>query len=86
MLAAACACQHYTVTEHEGYDVMTQRRGPALGYSEINIIYADGQAFKDLNIRLALHSFNVYQPYSLADILRMNKFEIDTSVKQRLVL
>ena len=44
------------------------------------------EAFKDLNICLALHSFNAYQPYSLADILRMNKFEIDTSVKQRLVL
>ena len=44
------------------------------------------EAFKDLNICLALHSFNAYQPYSLADILRMNKVEIDTSVKQRLVL
>lgn len=44
------------------------------------------EAFKNLNICLALHSFNAYQPYSLADILRMNKFEIYTSVKQRLVL
>jgi hypothetical protein len=40
ILAAACACQQYSVTEHEGYDVMTQRRGPALGYSEVNIIYS----------------------------------------------
>ena len=40
------------------------------------------EAFKDLNICLALHSFNAYQPYSLADILRMNKFCVTVSVKQ----
>ena len=39
------------------------------------------EAFKDLNICLALHSFNVYQPYSLADILRMNKFCMTVTVK-----
>ena len=42
----------------------------------------DAEAFKDLNIYLALHSFNAYQPYSLADILRMNKFEITVTIKQ----
>lgn len=40
------------------------------------------EAFKDLNICHALHSFNAYQPYSLADILRMNKFCVTVSVKQ----
>ena len=40
------------------------------------------EAFKDLNICLALHSFNAYQPYSLADILRMNKFCVTVTVKQ----
>ena len=49
ILAAACACQQYTVTEHEGYDVLSQRRGPALGYSDVDIMYVDGRAFKDLN-------------------------------------
>jgi hypothetical protein len=42
------------------------------------------EAFKDLNICLALHCFNAYQPYSLADILRMNKFCITVNVKQTL--
>ena len=42
------------------------------------------EAFKDLNICLALHSFNAYQPYSLADILRMNKFCVTVTVKQTL--
>ena len=40
------------------------------------------EAFKDLNICLALHNFNAYQPYSLADILRMNKFCMTVTVKQ----
>lgn len=40
------------------------------------------EAFKDLNICLALHSFNAYQPYSLADILRMNDFDITVTVKK----
>ena len=40
------------------------------------------EAFKDLNICLALHSFNAYQPYSLADILRMNKFCVTVTAKQ----
>lgn len=40
------------------------------------------EAFKDLNICLALHSFNAYQPYSLADILHMNKFCVTVTVKQ----
>ena len=40
------------------------------------------EAFKDLNICPALHSFNAYQPYSLADILRMNKFCVTVTVKQ----
>ena len=49
ILAAACACQQYTVTEHEGYNVLTQSGGPALGYSDADIIYVDDFAFKDLN-------------------------------------
>ena len=64
--------------------------GKEMGTLDDITTYEDWQpgakAFKDLNICLALHSLNAYQPYSLADILRMNKFEIDTSVKQRLVL
>ena len=44
------------------------------------------EAFKDLNICLALHSFNAYQPYSLADILRMNKFCVMVTVKQVMTL
>ena len=49
ILAAACACQQYNVTEHEGYNVLTQSGGPALGYSDADIIYVDDFAFKDLN-------------------------------------
>ena len=49
ILAAACACQQYNVTEHEGYNVLTQKGGPALGYSDVDIIYVDDFAFKDLN-------------------------------------
>ena len=40
------------------------------------------EAFKDLNICLALHSFNAYHPYSIPDILRMNNFDITVTVKK----
>ena len=40
------------------------------------------EAFKDLNICLALHSLNAYHPYSIPDILRMNKFCMTVNVKQ----
>ena len=60
--------------------------GKEMGTLDDITTYEDWQpgaeAFKDLNICLALHSFNAYQPYSLADILRMNKFEITVTIKQ----
>lgn len=60
--------------------------GKVLGTLDDITTYEDWQpgaeAFKDLNICLALHSFNAYQPYSLADILRMNKFCVTVTVKR----
>ena len=60
--------------------------GKELGTLDDITTYEDWQpgaeAFKDLNICLALHSFNVYQPYSLADILRMNNFDITVTIKK----
>ena len=44
------------------------------------------EAFKDLNICLALHSFNAYQPYSLADILRMNNFNVTVTIKKAVTM
>lgn len=38
--------------------------------------------FKDLNLCFALHSLHAYHPYSLPDILRMNKFEVTVTIKQ----
>ena len=62
--------------------------GKELGTLDDITTYEDRQpgaeAFNDLNICLALHSFNAYQPYSLADILRMNKFCVTVNVKQTL--
>ena len=62
--------------------------GKELGTLDDITTYEDWQpgaeAFKGLNICLALHSFNAYQPYSLADILRMNKFCVTVNVKQTL--
>lgn len=48
LILAGCT-QRYTITELEGYSLLTQRHGPTLGFSEIGIIYADGRAFKDHN-------------------------------------
>lgn len=48
VMAAGCS-QEYAVTEHEGYSVLSQKRGPALGYSDVEILYQDGHAFKDHN-------------------------------------
>ena len=60
--------------------------GKEMGTLDDITTYEDWQpgaeAFKNLNICLALHSFNAYQPYSLADILRMNKFCVTVTVKQ----
>lgn len=47
--AAVCSCQQYKTTEHEGYKVLSQRGGPALGYADMPILYIDGHAFKDHN-------------------------------------
>lgn len=38
--------------------------------------------FKHINICFAIHSLNAYHPYSLPDILRMNKFEVTVTIKQ----
>ena len=51
LLAASCG-QKIIVENHEGYSLLTQKDGPALGYAsgaDSLVIYADGQAFKDLN-------------------------------------
>ena len=51
LLAASCG-QEIVVESHEGYSLLTQNGGPALGYAsgaDSLIIYADGHAFKDLN-------------------------------------
>ena len=44
VMAAGCS-QEYAVTEHEGYSILSQKRGPALGYSDVEILYQDGHAF-----------------------------------------
>lgn len=49
VMAAVCACQNYETTEFEGYTVLTQKGGPALGYYDIPVIYEDNLAFKDHN-------------------------------------
>ena len=51
LLAVSCG-QGIVVESHEGYSLLTQKDGPALGYAsgaDSLVIYADGQAFKDLN-------------------------------------
>lgn len=40
------------------------------------------EKFKHINICFAIHSLNAYHPYSLPDILRMNKFEVTVNIKQ----
>ncbi len=40
------------------------------------------EKFKHINICFAIHSLNAYHPYSLPDILRMNKFEVTVTIKQ----
>ena len=51
LLAVSCG-QEYTTTQYEGYAVLSQEDGPALGYAsgaDSLIIYVDDHAFKDLN-------------------------------------
>ena len=51
LLAASCG-QEYTNTQYEGYSVISQKGGPALGYAsgaDSLIIYVDDHAFKDHN-------------------------------------
>ena len=42
------------------------------------------EKFKYINICFAIHSLNAYHPYSIPDILRMNKFEVTVTIKQRI--
>ena len=51
LLIASCG-QEYTASQYEGYSVISQKGGPALGYAagaDSLIIYVDDHAFKDLN-------------------------------------
>ena len=51
LLAVSCG-QGIVVENHEGYSLLTQKDGPALGYAsgaDSLVIYADDHAFKDLN-------------------------------------
>ena len=51
LLAVSCG-QGIVVESHEGYSLLTQKDGPALGYAsgaDSLVIYADDHAFKDLN-------------------------------------
>ena len=48
LLCVACAPK-WQATEADGYSLITQKDGPTLGYSSVDILQADGYAFKDLN-------------------------------------
>ena len=51
LLIASCG-QEYTTTQYEGYTVITQKGGPALGYTagaDSLILHVDDHAFKDHN-------------------------------------
>ena len=51
-LLAGCAGNEITSTEEDGFNLVSQTKGPALGYSPesgITILNIDGYAFKDLN-------------------------------------
>ena len=49
LLAVGCSKQEYKITECEGVSFLTQKRGPKLGYCDVDILYVDGNAFKDHN-------------------------------------
>lgn len=40
------------------------------------------EKFKHINICFAIHSLNAYHPYSIPDVLRMNKFEVTVTIKR----
>ena len=40
------------------------------------------EKFRHINICFAINSLNAYHPYSIPDILRMNKFEVTVTIKR----
>lgn len=51
-LLVGCSTNEITTTEHDGFNVIEQTKGPSLGYSPasgVSIMEKDGFAFKDLN-------------------------------------
>ena len=49
-LALCVACgPKWKAQEADGYTLITQKDGPTLGYTSVEILQADGYAFKDLN-------------------------------------
>ena len=50
--AAGCAKNEINIIHHDGYTIVSQTRGPELGYNEdsgVRILNIDGFAFKDLD-------------------------------------
>lgn len=81
-LLSICACNKITTSEHDGFTVVHQTKGPDLGYTKesgISILTIHGYAFKDLNKNGEL---DVYEDWRKSPDTRARDLAKKMSVEQ----